>query len=114
MSFAEENIRKALSTFSDAFPGSKPCIIVRTFPDGIIQLFLHDPDTHSLKVTHAQGQGKTLDEASVALRHHLAVMVAKVRDGVAKEYERTTAQYQETFGRLTRASDEQDIPKLPL
>lgn len=113
MSDAERNIRKALALFAQAFPQSKPCIVTRSFPDGDIQLFLHDPDNYSLKCTHAQGQGKTLEEASVALRRHLAVMLTKVKDDWVKEGVERQKAYETTFRRLFNAADEAEIPELP-
>ena len=97
MSQAENDIRLAVAAYKECLPVGKPKITLTVFADGEIQLFLHDPDATS--VTHAQGQGKTLEEAASALKTHLIKRVTevtekdkadleKLKEGKAKLYER--------------------------
>lgn len=77
MSQVEDDIRAAVAAYKAGLPVDKPKITLSVFGDGSIQLFLHDPD-HA-RVTHAQGDGKTLDEAAVNLKAHLARRLAAVK-----------------------------------
>jgi hypothetical protein len=84
MSQADDDIRAAVNAYAAVY--ERPKITVSYFVDGTVQLFLRVPDRPSLP--HAQGDGKTLDEAAVNLRKHLAkvlrVQKAKAEEDVAK------------------------------
>lgn len=94
---AESDIRAAFAAYKTSLPVDKPKITLSVFGDGSIQLFLHAPDHPS--VTHASGDGKTLDEAARNLKAHLAKRLttikaedeadlAKLNEGKMKLYER--------------------------
>lgn len=77
MSQAEADIRTAVAAYASVFTGTKPKITLSVYGDGEIQLFLHAPDASHF--THAQGSGKTLEDAAVALKVHLARRLEEIR-----------------------------------
>jgi hypothetical protein len=86
---AEDDIRAAVAAYNSVFPSVKPKITLSVFGDSAIQLFLHAPD--SPRYLHAQGDGKTLEEAAVALKAHLGRRLTEYRIEAEKELAAYTA-----------------------
>jgi hypothetical protein len=110
---AENDIRLAFAAYTASLPVTKPKITLSVFQDGEIQLFLHDSDHPS--VTHAQGGGKTLDEAATNLKAHLVKRLAEVKakdeEDLAKMNEVKRGLYERIDGAIkTLSSGEKESP----
>ena len=110
---AESDIRAAVAAYTTSLPVTKPKITLSVFQDGEIQLFLHDIDHPS--VTHAQGTGKTLDEAASNLKTHLAKRLTEVKaedeKWLAKVNEAKRGLYERIDGAiLSLSSGEKESP----
>jgi len=105
---AESDIRAAVAAYTTSLPVTKPKITLSVFQDGEIQLFLHDIDHPS--ITHAQGSGKTLDEAASNLKVHLAKRLAEVKakdeEDLAKMVEAKRGLYERIDGAIKMLSSD--------
>jgi hypothetical protein len=77
MSTAEKDIRTVTAQYCAVYPQAKQKVTLSVHADGNITLFIGSPDIAGS--AHAQGEGKTLDEAAAALKAHLARRLEAVK-----------------------------------
>ncbi len=111
MSQVNDNIRAALSTYQTVYPGAKPKITVTYFPDGEVQLFLHEPERPNVQRPHGQGEGKVIEGAAVALRRHLAKMLREVAKKEEDLLKFNVANTEDFIERIHTAVKSVDVPE---
>jgi hypothetical protein len=98
---ADTDVKAAISAFQSVWSG-KAKITVTYFDDGDVQLFLRHEDRRELP--HAQGSGKTLDEAAVALRSHLASALRRYQAEVQREHNARVGAWEAFHVKCTEAT----------